>query len=260
MAAGDIGAREVLEPQRCHLGPPVEGLELRDVDVEVESSGCDGERLGHERKRAAHGFALGVGAGVFDQVVDRPVAQPSGGDTIGEPQVRAMLVWVRLEDRVVCALRLSKPSSAHVGAGVGQECLRPSIHANYDTTITPAYAPRIIKYYPYGHVGLGVYAPRQSARTTCATPALNLEASASMNEAMSAALEALPPAYLDAPREMQLRDVADLHVRIANEIAAGSSAIRIVGVDSLSYGSQVALDGLARRLAAHGVVLEIGRR
>ncbi len=80
-----------------------------------------------------------------------------------------------------------------------------------------------------------------------------------MHDTMSAALEPLPPAFLDAPREMQLRDVADLHVRIANEIAAGSSAIRIVGVNSLSYGSRVALDGLARRLAHHGVILEIGR-
>jgi hypothetical protein len=81
-----------------------------------------------------------------------------------------------------------------------------------------------------------------------------------MDRSMSAALEPLPPAYLDAPRDLQLRDVADLHVRIANEIAAGSSAIRIVGVNSLSYGSQVALDGLVRRLALHGVILEVGRR
>lgn len=81
-----------------------------------------------------------------------------------------------------------------------------------------------------------------------------------MHDPMSAVLEALPPAYLDAPREMRLRDVADLHVRIAHEIAAGSNAIRIVGVESLSYGSQVALDGLARRLSRHGVMLELGGR
>ena len=76
---------------------------------------------------------------------------------------------------------------------------------------------------------------------------------------MSSTFEPMPPAYLDAPREMRLRDVADLHDRIATEITSGSSAIRIVGVDSMSYGSKVALDGLARRLASHGVVLEIGR-
>lgn len=80
-----------------------------------------------------------------------------------------------------------------------------------------------------------------------------------MATAMSAALEQPPPAFLNAPRDLQLRDVAQLHYRIANEIAAGSNAIRIVGVDSLSYGSRIALDGLARRLAAHGVVLQIGR-
>ncbi len=77
---------------------------------------------------------------------------------------------------------------------------------------------------------------------------------------MSAALEPLPPAYLDAPRDVQLRDVAELHPRIAAEIAAGTSAIHIVGVDSLSYGSRIALDGLARRLASHGVFLDVQGR
>jgi len=77
---------------------------------------------------------------------------------------------------------------------------------------------------------------------------------------MSAARLPLPPAYLDAPRDLQLRDVAQLHPRIAAEIAAGTTAIRVVGVDSLSYGSRIALDGLARRLAAYGVQLEVTRR
>lgn len=77
---------------------------------------------------------------------------------------------------------------------------------------------------------------------------------------MSAALEPLPPAFLDAPRDLKLRDIADLHPRIEAEIAVGACAIHVVGVESLSYGSQIALDGLARRLAAHGVVLDVSRR
>ena len=77
---------------------------------------------------------------------------------------------------------------------------------------------------------------------------------------MSAAQQLLPPVYLEAPRDLQLRDVALLHPRIAAEIAAGTTSIHVVGVDSLSYGSRIALDGLARRLAAYGVQLEVTRR
>ena len=81
-----------------------------------------------------------------------------------------------------------------------------------------------------------------------------------MGPVMSTARRSLPPAYLDAPRDVQLRDVAQLHPRIAAEIAAGTSAIHVVGVDTLSYGSRIALDGLARRLVAYGVQLEVTRR
>lgn len=68
------------------------------------------------------------------------------------------------------------------------------------------------------------------------------------------------PAFLDAPRELRLRDVAQLQSRITTELAAGTNAIHVVGVESLSYGSRAAMDGLARRLAQRGVVLDFRSR
>jgi hypothetical protein len=67
------------------------------------------------------------------------------------------------------------------------------------------------------------------------------------------------PAFLNVPRELRLRDVADLQSRIATELAAGTSAIHVVGVESLSFGSRAALDSLAKRLAKRGVSLDLRR-
>ncbi len=70
----------------------------------------------------------------------------------------------------------------------------------------------------------------------------------------------LPPAYLDAPTDVSLRDVAQLNARVAAQVAAGTRAIHVVGVQSLSYGSRVALEGLSKRLARMGVLLDIHPR
>lgn len=67
----------------------------------------------------------------------------------------------------------------------------------------------------------------------------------------------LPPTYLDVPTEVCLRDVAKLNARVVAEVAAGSQAIHLVGVQSLSYGSRIALEGLSKRLARMGVRLDI---
>ena len=72
--------------------------------------------------------------------------------------------------------------------------------------------------------------------------------------------EHLPPAYLSAPREVRLRDVADLNRQIEAELAAGTSEIHVVGVLSLSYASHAALNEVTRRLSARGVSLEIRGR
>ncbi len=72
--------------------------------------------------------------------------------------------------------------------------------------------------------------------------------------------EPMPPAYLTLPQEVQLRDVANLNRRIEAELAVGTPEIHVVGVVSLSYASQAALDAVARRLAARGVFFEIRRR
>ena len=154
-----IGAGEVLEAKCGHFGATVEGLELCDIDVEVETTGGDREGFGHQRECTTHRMPLGEAPCVLDQVVDRPIAESAGGHAVGQPQVGAMLLGVRVQDRVVCALRLGNPPSAQVRAGVGQECFRPSIHANYDTTITPSSAPGITKYYSYTHVGHGGCVP-----------------------------------------------------------------------------------------------------
>ena len=75
---------------------------------------------------------------------------------------------------------------------------------------------------------------------------------------MSAARpESMPPAYLSAPREVQLRDVADLNRQIEAELLVGTSEIHVVGVVSLSYASHAALHEVARRLSANGVHFEI---
>lgn len=79
-------------------------------------------------------------------------------------------------------------------------------------------------------------------------------------EMSSTALEQMQPAYLSAPREVQLRDVAELNRQIEAELVAGTSEIHIVGVVSLSYASHAALHEVARRLAAQGVHFEIRER
>ena len=76
----------------------------------------------------------------------------------------------------------------------------------------------------------------------------------------SAVLEQLPPAYLSAPREVQLRDVAELNRQIEAELLAGTSEINIVGITSLSYASHAALHEVARRLTARGVHFEMRER
>lgn len=75
-----------------------------------------------------------------------------------------------------------------------------------------------------------------------------------------AMLEQMPPAYLSAPREVQLRDVADLNRQIQDELAAGTAEIHVVGVVSLSYASQAALQEVERRLSKRGVFFEVRRR
>ncbi len=77
---------------------------------------------------------------------------------------------------------------------------------------------------------------------------------------MSAGPDDPPPAYLDAPTELYLRDVAKINARVALEVAAGTRAIHVVGVHSLSYGSRAALDGLITRMAGIGVHVDIRPR
>ncbi len=76
----------------------------------------------------------------------------------------------------------------------------------------------------------------------------------------AAAHEQMPPAYLAAPREVQLRDVAELNRQIEAELSTGVAEIHVVGVVSLSYASQAALHEVARRLNARGVFFEVRRR
>ena len=99
----------------------------------------------------------------------------------------------------------------------------------------------------------------EDAHVPLSRPAVNPAWQRPMPSSMSAAFRPLPPAFLHVPQQVQLRDVADLHPRIAAEIVAGVRSIRIVGADSLSYGSRAALDALVRRLAACGVDLRLGR-
>ncbi len=77
---------------------------------------------------------------------------------------------------------------------------------------------------------------------------------------MSAVLEQMPPAYLSAPQEVQLRDVAELNRQIEAELNAGTAEIHVLGVVSLSYASQAALQEVERRLSARGVFFEVRRR
>ncbi len=69
-----------------------------------------------------------------------------------------------------------------------------------------------------------------------------------------------PPVHLSAPEDVRLRDVARLNMDIAIEVAEGASVICLVGAKTMTEGSRLALQGLAERLGARGVELQMQSR
>jgi len=103
--------------------------------------------------------------------------------------------------------------------------------------------------------------PTPDAQQARSRAGFSLDLIVPMGAVMSAAvLEQMPPAYLTAPQEVQLRDVAELNRQIEAELTAGTAEIHVVGVISLSYASQAALQEVARRLNSRGVFFEVRRR
>lgn len=124
----EVGAREVFEAQRRHLGPAVGGLQLGDVDVQVEAGRRDREGLGHECKGGAHRAGLGVALRALGQELDGVIHAPFTHRAVGQAQVSPELLGIDVEDSAVHALGFCETSCAEMGTSPGQRFLRASNH------------------------------------------------------------------------------------------------------------------------------------